>query len=153
MKLFSSIFAFFFTTMVLNAQNALGNKTNVMQPEMAGIQREIPGFGDCDNMPVTELRKCNLKAFQNYIYTHLRYPSDAIQQKKEGTVLVSFIVNEKGKLENIHISAEAFPSLDQEALRLMKESPNWKPAIVKGKPVAQLVQMPIRFILALAMNK
>lgn len=70
-----------------------------------------------------------------YIQTHMRYPSDAKDKKIAGTVEIDFTVDEEGNLSDITVGRKLYPSLDAEAVRLVKAMPAWKPAMRSEKPV------------------
>ncbi len=84
----------------------------------------------------------------NYLKENLKYPPTAYQNNLEGTVHVSFVVNENGHLDNIHIKkslTKGLASCDNEALRLVRQMPKWTPGIENGKPVKVLYTLPILF--------
>jgi protein TonB len=87
-----------------------------------------------------------LKALHQFVSSHLRYPQRAIDDGREGTVHVKFIVDEKGKVANITLQNNLGSGLDEEALRVVSMIPKFKtPAKVNGQPVKMYYQMPIRF--------
>lgn len=63
----------------------------------------------------------------------------------EGTVFVSFLVSEDGKISDVKIARGLCAPCDQEAMRLVKEMPNWEPAIHEGKPISTRMTLPIKF--------
>lgn len=76
--------------------------------------------------------KGDLEAF---ILKNRRYPADAKAQHITGSVEVSFRIDSYGHLSNIHVTGSLFPSLDAEALRLVKAMPPWQPAMKNNIPV------------------
>jgi TonB family protein len=89
-----------------------------------------------------------LEGFRNYINQHLVYPAPAKDRKAQGDVLVSFVVNEKGFTEQVKVIQLADPELDAEAVRVISESPQWKPGTNDGKPVKVGFTIPVKFSLA-----
>ena len=85
----------------------------------------------------TELRR--------YIAEHIQYPSIAKENGISGKVYVRFVINEKGEIENVQISKGIDPSLDKEAIRVVKNQPIWKPGKIQGKTVKVLSTIPIIF--------
>ena len=80
------------------------------------------------------------------IATHVRYPKDAKKKKLEGSVLVRFVVDEKGKIGNISIINSTHPIFNEEAIRAVKTLPGkFKPGKNQGKPVKVLYTVPINF--------
>lgn len=86
-----------------------------------------------------------MEKLQEYFNTYLEYPEDEFLAEKEGTVILSFIINTAGKAEEIRIVHAVSPGIDQEAIRLISEMPAWKPAHVNGKPVISRVNIPVTF--------
>lgn len=83
----------------------------------------------------------------NFLSSHINYPSNARKQGISGTVYVTFIVNEKGKVIRPEILKGVQPALDEEAIRVISEFPNWTPASINGKNVCFRFNMPIKFTL------
>lgn len=63
----------------------------------------------------------------------------------EGRVISAFIVNEDGSLSNIKIARSISEKFDEEAIRLIKNMPNWKPGKQNGKAVKVSYSLPIIF--------
>ena len=83
-----------------------------------------------------------------YLTDNLSYPPSAYQSDLEGTVHVSFIVNESGYLDNIQVKkslTKGLISCDNEALRLVRQMPKWTPGYEDGKTVKVLYTLPILF--------
>ncbi len=89
-----------------------------------------------------------MEAFGKFLGHNLRYPAYSREHGTQGRVVVGFIVEVNGTLSNIRIVRKLDDHLDQEALRVMKLSPNWKPGIFKGKPVRVNYSIPISFTLS-----
>jgi len=80
-----------------------------------------------------------------YISKFLQYPEDAKAAKKEGTVLLSFIVEKDGKLSTFTLEKGVEASLNQEAMRVMLRMPNWNPGLQNGRQVRTRCELPITF--------
>ena len=63
----------------------------------------------------------------------------------EGKVFVQFVVDQDGSLTDIKVTRGIHPKCDEEALRVVRNAPKWKPATQRGKPVKVLVTIPINF--------
>lgn len=85
------------------------------------------------------------KAFYEYLHTHLGYPIVAQENNIQGKVIVSFIVEKSGFLTDIKIEKSVDPSLDREALRLVRSMPRWLPAKKNGVPVRVKLNVPVVF--------
>lgn len=59
------------------------------------------------------------KALREFISSQLQYPQDAIVQNIQGTVVVAYMVNDEGNVENARVVQSLFPSCDEEAIRLV----------------------------------
>jgi TonB family protein len=85
------------------------------------------------------------KAWGAYLNSNLEYPKKAVRKNIQGTVVVQFIVEKDGKVSNVEVVRSVDPLLDQEAMRLILRSPNWKPAVLDGKKVRSYKKQPIVF--------
>jgi len=83
----------------------------------------------------------------NYVNNHVEYPQQAIDNNTTGTVMVSFVVDEKGKIKDAHVlgNQASKDGLDQEALRVVNNMPDWKPGKVRGRNVKTRLELPINF--------
>ena len=84
-------------------------------------------------------------AMIKYFSDELKYPKNARKQKKQGEVIVSFVVNKDGSITDVHVKKGFDPECDEEALRLVRGFPTWQPGEQNGKPVRSRFQMPVRF--------
>lgn len=77
-----------------------------------------------------------------------KYPKEAIKYKKQGKVIIGFVIDKQGKMQRLMISRSVDPLLDEEALRIVKAiatSYIWTPARIDGKPVNMRYTLPINF--------
>lgn len=86
-----------------------------------------------------------MKAFYTYIRANLQYPKLAKDTGIEGRVYLTFIVEPDGSLSNVRVVRGIGAGCDEEAVRLIKGSPKWKPAKEKGKAIRQKMTFPINF--------
>ena len=87
-------------------------------------------------------------AMNKFILTSLRYPAEARTKKIEGKVLVSFTVKDDGTLIYVETMNSIGGGCDEEAVRIVKSMPKWKPGENTGKPVDVSMVLPIVFRLA-----
>lgn len=87
------------------------------------------------------------EALNKYISTNLKYPEAAKEMGVEGIVGVQFLVNTDGTIGSIKIMRMIDPDLEQEAVRLVKNMPNWIPAQENGTPVEAAAQINVPFVL------
>lgn len=84
-------------------------------------------------------------AFMKWLTQNLHYPPQAKQQKQQGTVVVSFVINTDGSVSNARLVRPRHALLDREAMRVLRMMPAWKPGQDHGKPCRTLVCIPIEF--------
>lgn len=84
-------------------------------------------------------------SLQSFLQTNMRYPADAKMKGIEGKVMVNFIINEHGDVENAKILLGLSPDIDAEALRLTNLMQGWLSAAQNGKLISTSVNMPIEF--------
>ncbi len=97
----------------------------------------IVSFGTAELMPSFPGGEL---AFNKYLHKNIRTPKDV-----HGRLITSFIVEKDGSLTDIKILRGLGEEADYEAIRVLKESPRWKPGIQKGSIVRQAYTMPITF--------
>ena len=85
--------------------------------------------------------------FFNYLKRTTKYPQMAKEMNKQGTVLVSFVVNRLGFIESAKVVKSVDPLLDKEAMRVIQSMPSWAPGYMNGGPVRVTIVQPIKFVL------
>ncbi|MGB0882403.1 MAG: energy transducer TonB [Vicingaceae bacterium] len=80
-----------------------------------------------------------------FIQKNVQYPDSAREENIQGKVYLTFVVDTTGKLDDISVIKSVHPSLDKEAIRVIKKMPKWKPGTQKGKPVRVKFNLPINF--------
>ena len=80
-----------------------------------------------------------------YLRNNIKYPAEAQKKKIEGRVIVTFVVNKKGRIIDPTVVRSAHPLLDAEALRVVKRMPKWTPGRMNGEPVNVKYRLPITF--------
>ena len=86
-------------------------------------------------------------SFTEWVNKNLKYPKDARDAHVEGAVKLQFTVGTNGGVQEVQILQGVYPSLDNEALRVIRSSPKWKPGIKDGKPVRVTYTYTIHFVL------
>lgn len=81
--------------------------------------------------------------FRNYVAKNFRVPED---QDISGRIIVQFVVERDGSLTDIKVMRDLGYGTKNEAIRLLKNSPKWKPGIQNGKPVRVLYSLPISIV-------
>ncbi len=85
--------------------------------------------------------KEGLEAFKQWVQQHLKAPADGAK----GTVLVRFVIGRNGNVQEVEVSKGAAQSLNEEALRVVRSSPKWKPAKADGSPIRITYTIPVVF--------
>jgi TonB family protein len=86
-----------------------------------------------------------LNALNTFISNNFKYPKKARKKLISGSVIVKFIVTKTGEIDSVSIQKSIDPLLDDEAIRVIKLLPNWKPGTANSKPVNVIMSLPILF--------
>jgi periplasmic protein TonB len=86
-------------------------------------------------------------ALMNFIASNVQYPQDAKKDRIQGKAFVQFVVNPDGTISNITVIRGVCPSIDEEAIRVIKGMPVWIPGEDKGVKVKVQLVVPINFVL------
>ena len=118
--------------MIACTQNVQSTATEYFSYETVEEKPEYPGGMD-------ELSK--------FLSKNLRYPVICQENNIQGKVIVQFIVNKEGSIEEVSIATGVDANLDAEALRVVKMMPKWKPGKQGGKEVHVKCTIPVGFTL------
>jgi TonB family protein len=86
-----------------------------------------------------------MDALYKYLTENLRYPEQAKADNIQGRVLVNFVVMNDGSVVNVEVARGIGGGCDEEAVRVVKAMPKWKPAVSDGKAVNVQYALPITF--------
>jgi protein TonB len=86
-----------------------------------------------------------ISAFYEYVLEKLKYPAQARRMEVEGKVFVEFVVEKDGSITDVRALKGIGAGCDEEAVRVVSESPKWKPAKQRGRSVRQRLVLPITF--------
>jgi protein TonB len=86
-------------------------------------------------------------AWQRFLNKNVRYPEQAVEQEIQGPVVVQFIVDKDGNVSDV-VALSGPDELRAEAVRVIKKSGKWTPAIQNGTKVKSYKKQPIVFRLA-----
>ncbi|MBQ6208632.1 MAG: energy transducer TonB [Prevotella sp.] len=86
-----------------------------------------------------------MTAYMKWLTKNLKYPDIARDQRLQGKVIVQFIVNKDGTIADAKVVKSVTPSLDREAMRVIRMMPAWKPGIQDDKPCRTMIAVPIVF--------
>lgn len=88
-----------------------------------------------------------LAAWQRFLNRSLRYPQEAVDNEIQGPVVVQFIVDREGNVSEVE-AVSGPQELRAEAVRVIKKSGKWTPAIQNGRKVKSYKKQPIVFRLS-----
>ena len=87
-------------------------------------------------------------ALFQFLSKTIKYPVLAEEKKIQGRVIVGFYVEVDGTITNVNVKKSVDPTLDKEAVRVVKSMPKWNPGKKGGIPVRVEYTMPVTFRLA-----
>ena len=118
--------------MIACTQSSQSNATEYISYEAVEEKPEYPG---------------GMGELSTFLGRNLRYPVVCQENGIQGKVIVQFVVNKEGSVEDVAVATGVDPYLDAEALRVVKMMPKWKPGKHEGKEVNVKCTIPIGFTL------
>ena len=114
--------------------------------EIFTLVEEMPLFGDCSALlNKGERKQCSDTSILKYLSENIRYPNMARENGIQGTVVIRFIINEFGQITDAEIVREIGGGCGKEALRVVRDMPNWKPGLQRHRKVKVQMNLPVRF--------
>ena len=114
--------------------------------KVARVAEVMPMFPGCKEDTDNMKRKiCADEKMLKFIYTNLVYPESAKENKVEGTVVISFVVEKDGELTDIKVIRDIGSDCGMAALDVVKKMPRWENGIQEGRPVRVQFNLPIKF--------
>lgn len=89
--------------------------------------------------------KGGMAAFYEYVGKEFEYPRQARELNIEGKVFVQFVIEKDGSISGTQVVRGIGAGCDEEAIRVVKNSPKWMPGKQRGKPVRVRMVLPITF--------
>ena len=103
---------------------------------------EVNEFDRVDEKPTFPGGESAMKSF---LRSNIKYPIVAQENGEQGCVFVQFIIEKDGSISDVKISRSDAPSLDEEAMRVIKAMPKWNPGKLNGIPVRVKNEVPVVF--------
>lgn len=136
-------YIFHYSLALVNGPKPIFNPSDVLQ-RTDGSSGVVPYY-DCDVKP-SFLGSTDPKVFlQKWVYTYMKYPQEAVKNGIQGRVLVDFIIDENGKIRDVKVLKGVDPLLDEEAVRIISGSPQWKPGKLRGQKVKSEMSLYVEF--------
>ena len=105
----------------------------VVEAEIFTIVEEMPDFPG------------GVAKLQEYLIKNIKYPQMARESGIQGRVFVNFVVEPDGHVSNVNVMRSLGGGCDEEAIRVVKAMPKWKPGKQRGKPVRVSYILPVNF--------
>lgn len=138
-------------SLLLAGCNANPQQTETAAPDESGTTAETAAPTPMPTDSVYEVAEVmpefpgGTQALFEFISKNLEYPQNAIDSQIEGRVIVQFVVDKAGKVDNIQVVRSIDKMLDQAAIDVVRALPAWKPGMQNGKPVNVRYTLPIAF--------
>jgi protein TonB len=88
-----------------------------------------------------------IQKFYDYLGKNIRYPAVAKENNIQGKVFLTFVVEKDGSITDVKVLRGIGSGCDEEAVRVLRNAPKWKPGIQNGRPVRVQYQVPVSFAL------
>ena len=86
-----------------------------------------------------------MAAFYRFLGENIKYPKVAFDQKVQGSVILSFVIEKDGSVGDVKVVRKLGAGTDEEAIRVFKLSKKWNPGTQNGKPVRVKYSLPVKF--------
>ncbi|SDN09043.1 TonB family C-terminal domain-containing protein [Daejeonella rubra] len=121
------------------------NSTNELISESIELPSINSEHGIIDTIIVQPEFPGGINGWSQYLSSTIKYPAEAKKNNVQGRVIVSFIIQKDGSLADIKVLRGVGSGLDEEAVRVISESPKWKPGTKDREPVNVAFTIPIQF--------
>ena len=105
----------------------------VEEAEIFTIVEEMPDFPG------------GMAKLADYLAKNIKYPQMARESGIQGRVFVNFVIEPDGSVSNVNVMRSLGGGCDEEAIRVVKSMPKWKPGKQRGKPVRVSYILPVNF--------
>ena len=105
----------------------------VVEAEIFQIVEEMPEFPG------------GMQKLADYLAKNIKYPQMARESGIQGRVFINFVVEPDGSVSNVNVLRSLGGGCDEEAMRVVKSMPKWKPGKQRGKPVRVSYNLPVNF--------
>ena len=124
--------------------------------EYASLRGSLDGMNPQAITEIAEYFKKNMgydiPPMTPFVGKNFNYPQAAQEAQVDGKVILQFVIEKDGSLSGITVLRDIGHGTGEEAARMLKTSPNWKPGIQNGKPVRVQFTLPIQLNLAVKDN-
>ncbi len=85
------------------------------------------------------------QSFPRWVNENLKYPQEAVKDSLQGRVTLQFTIEKDGSVTGVRVLRGCAPILDEEAVRVVSQSPKWTPGSINGEPVRVVFNFPVVF--------
>jgi TonB family protein len=103
------------------------------------------GYGEGQSEEMPSFAGGGVEKFREWMIYNIRLSNIASQKKVSGIVLITFIVDVDGEVTDVTVQQGINAQIDNEAIRIVKSSPRWKPGRQRGHPVKVIYKIPLVF--------
>jgi protein TonB len=118
---------------VLKAKEVIADEPKVEEQKVFDVVEQMPEFPG------------GQAALLKWISDHIKYPAVAEENGIQGRVVATFVVERDGSVTDVKIARSIDPSLDKEAIRVLKQMPKWIPGKQNGAAVRVKYTVPVTF--------
>lgn len=118
---------------VLKAKEVIADEPKVEEQKVFDVVEQMPEFPG------------GQAALLKWISEHIKYPAVAEENGIQGRVVATFVVERDGSVTDVQIARSIDPSLDKEAIRVLKQMPKWIPGKQNGSAVRVKYTVPVTF--------
>lgn len=118
----------------------------VEEEEFVIMADRMPVYGDCDLEGDERIRRsCTNRQLLEHTYATVKYPPLARDIELEGVVVVSFVVNKEGDVQDIKIVKDIGMGCGEEVVKALKTLKKFYPGKQNGRPVNVIYRLPVKF--------
>jgi protein TonB len=89
-----------------------------------------------------------MSGWNKYLSDNLKYPTQARRMGVEGSVILVFVINTDGTIQDVEVLRGIGGGCDEEAVKIVKNAPKWEPGKQRGRAVRTRMRLPIKFKLS-----
>ena len=135
-------------TVVTFHPESMEEEVQFVKTRIYEVVDQMPVFGDCSDAEGKELSQCSFRNLLTDIFENVKYPKEAHESQKEGTALISFVVDKTGAVTNattVEGKTTEHTALNNAALTMVNNLPKFSPGRQDGEAVNVKMVLPIKF--------
>jgi protein TonB len=129
----------------------VANATADSDGDVFNVVEVMPRFPGCEDLAEEGRSQCAQGKLLQYVYDNIQYPEAAKKLNVEGMVVVSFIVDESGRINDPTIVRNIGAGTGEEVIRVVnkmnEDNIRWIPGEQRGRKVKVKFHLPVKFAL------